>query len=68
LHVGSDLPSIIVWNTLHAVIEQYLIGHSGGIVALKLMENSLVSASRDQTLKRWNYSDGTIISNYEGSS
>ena len=63
LATGSDDHMIRLWSTKTTPIEclSVLTGHTDYITDILIVENDLVSASSDQTIRKWDMTSGACL-------
>ena len=59
--ISATNNKITLWDLNDVTVKQILIGHTGGVVALKRTKSGdLASGSLDKTIKIWNLNNGTV--------
>jgi WD repeat-containing protein 86 len=68
LATGSDDHNIRLWSTKTTPVEclSLLIGHTDYITHIIMYENYLISASADQTMRKWDVTTGECVLIYSG--
>lgn len=63
---GSDQSKIVVYDTETGTKRHELLGHSGGVWAMKYYQNTLASGSTDRTVRIWNIAQGKCTHIFHG--
>ena len=68
LATGSDDCQIRLWTTKSTPVEclSVLIGHQEYITQIEMYENYVLSASADQTIRKWDVTNGECILIFTG--
>lgn len=63
---GSDQSKIVIYDTETGARRHELLGHGGGVWAMKYFENTLASGSTDRTVRIWNIAQGRCTHIFKG--
>ncbi|RCH91920.1 hypothetical protein CU098_000154, partial [Rhizopus stolonifer] len=63
---GSSDTTCLIWSLPEFVPRKRLIGHSGGVLDVCILESLIVSSSRDASIRVWDTATGQEIRRLEG--
>lgn len=63
---GSDQSKIVIYDTESGEKRHELLGHGGGVWAMKYFKNTLASGSTDRTVRIWNIAQGKCTHVFKG--
>ncbi|BBM82966.1 beta-propeller domain-containing protein [Candidatus Uabimicrobium amorphum] len=63
---GAEDRTIQIWDIQQQKLVATLVGHSSGVTSVAFVGNQLVSASRDNTIRFWDYMNAQCVKIVEG--